>query len=501
MASALPKRDSMEAGVGIPLSTKSSSPRPDTDQPKQRASLTSLPPSIRNTIYKYALDTELVNTGLSNVSYTQSLDSATGMLQFKASRSPFPVETGLFYVSKLIGTEALHFFYSSNLFVRLSLFTSDARHAKTMLIDSGLLFAAPPVSMLETSTHHALDVDLIEKNSEKKRATIMFPAQYLPRLINFLRSAGEVTKTWGNTRTLHLAIVNSYSFPTSRLQGDLLEPFRVLKGFSSVTIAPAHTLPHYTSGLSSSITTKTFDASHWIETVTELADLSDAARATTTAGAADHALSAEYAQAVVVALTYGFLTSAEEIHGPAHAEETFKAIQRLRWRVELGLGIALSLQHKSLDSHKDWLTDDAVPALQRKAAARDLLLAETSISRALSLATDSPSPAENPWYLSLPVELIPPNKPGWFEEQERAQTWYALGVVHTSLGEYLFAAGAFERALGMWGAGEGVEKVEAAFEKARIGIESDREGMFKGRVQPGSGLRRAARVAKMSVDE
>lgn len=491
----------MEASVETPLSTKPSSPRPDTIQPKKKASLTSLPPSVRNTIYKYALDTELVNTGLPNVSYTHSLDNATGMLKFEASRPPFPVETNLFYVSKLISAEALHFFYSSNLFVRLSLFTSDARHAKTMLIDSGLLFAAPTVSTLEASTQHALDIDLVEKNSEKKRATIMFPAQYLPRLINFLRSAGEVTKSWGNTRTLHLAILNSYSFPTSRLQGDLLEPFRVLKGFSSVTISPTHTLPHYTSGLSSSLTTKTFNAQQWVDSIIELADLSDAARVTTPNGAADYILSVEYAQAVIVALTYGFLTSAEAIHGPEHAEDTFKAIQRLRWRVELGLGIALSLQHKALDSHKDWLSDTSIPVQQRKEAARDLLLAEKSISKALSLATDSPSPAENPWYLSLPVELIPPNKPSWFEERERAQTWYALGVVHTSLGEYLFAAGAFERALGMWGSSEGIEKVEAAFEKARMGIESDREGMFKGHVQPGSGLRRAARVARLNTDE
>lgn len=501
MATTLRKRDSMEASVETPLSTKPSSPRPDALRPKKKASLTALPPSVRNTIYKYALDTELVNTGLSNVSYTHSLDNATGILKFKASRSPFPFESGLFYVSKLISAEALRFFYSPNLFVRLSLFTSDARHAKTMLIDSGLLFVAPPASTVDASTQHALDIHIVEKGSEKRRATVMFPAQYLPRLVNFLRSAGEVTKTWGSTRALHLAILNSYSFPTSRLQGDLLEPFRVLKGFSSVTISPTHTLPHYTSGLSSSLTAKEFDVQHWINTVTELADLSDAARATTASGAADYPLSIEYAQSVIVALTYGFLTNAEAIHGPSHAEATFKSIQRLRWRIELGLGIALSLLHKPLDTHKAWLTDTAIPAPDRQRAARDLLLAETSIDKALSLATDSPSPAQNPWFRSLPVELIPPNKATWFTDAERAQTWYALGVVHCSLGEFLFAAGAFERALGMWGSSGGVEKVESAFEKARAGIESDREGMFKGYVKPGSGLRRAARIARMGTDE
>ncbi|KAF2624161.1 hypothetical protein BU25DRAFT_442127 [Macroventuria anomochaeta] len=500
MASTLRKRDSMEASAETPLSTKPSSPRLDASQPQKKIGLTSLPPSVRNTIYKYALDTELVNTGLPNVSYTHTLDSATGLLKFKASRPPFPVETSLFRVNKLISAEALHFFYPSNLFVRLSILTSDARHAKTMLVDSGLLFAASSPSALEISTLHALDISLVEKGSERKRAVVMFPAQYLPRLINFLRSAGETTKTWGITRSLHLSVLNSYSFPTSRLQGDLLEPFRVLKSLSAVTISPSHTLPHYTTGLSASMTIKAFETQRWLDTITELADLSDVARITTENGVADYALSVEYAQSVIIALTYGFLTSAEAIHGPTHAEENFKAIQRLRWRVELGLGIALTLQHRALDSHKDWLGDTNLEARKRKEAARDLLLAEKSISKALSLATDSPSPAENPWYLSLPVELIPPNKQTWFTEGERAQTWYALGVVHTSLGEYLFAAGAFERALGMWGSNEGIEKVEVAFEKARMGIESDREGMFKGHVQPGSGLRRAARVAQLKAD-
>ncbi|KAH6618929.1 hypothetical protein C7974DRAFT_39538 [Boeremia exigua] len=500
MAATLRKRDSMEASVETPLSTKPSSPRPDTVQNRTPLSLVTLPPSIRNTIYRYALDTELVNTGLANVSYTHTFNNNTGMLKFKASRPPFPVDTGLFSVDQLISREALRFFYSSNLFVRFSIFTPDARHAKTMLIDSGILFATTS-SELATGTHHALDISLVEKESDKKRAVVMFPAQYLPRLINFLREAGEVTKSWGSTRRLHLSLLNSYSFPTSRLQGDLLEPFRVLKGFSAVTIDAQHTLPHYAAGLSASMTSKEFDAQHWVDTITELADLSDAARETTENGVANLALSIEYSQAVIVALTYGFLTSAEAIHGPSHAEDIFKAIQRLRWRVELGLGIALSLQHRALDTHKDWLNNVDLDLKTRKLAARDLLLAEKSVSKALSLATDSPSPAENPWFLSLPVELIPPNKQTWFSEGERAQTWYALGVVHTSLGEYLFAAGAFERALGMWGTNEGVERVEKAFEKARMGVESDREGMFKGRVQPGTGLRRAARIARLSVEE
>ncbi|OSS50414.1 hypothetical protein B5807_05180 [Epicoccum nigrum] len=500
MATTLQKRDSMEASVESLLSTKPSGTSTAVVPPEPAAQLSSLPPSIRNTIYKYALDTELVNSGLANVSYSHALNSATGLLHFKASRTPFPVNTGLFGVSKRISEEALDFFFASNLFVRLSVFTADARHAKTMLVNSGILFAGDSLSALESSTKHALDVSLVEKESSKKRAVVMFPAQYLPRLINFLREAGDVTKSWGRSWHLHLKLRNSYSFPIARLQGDLLEPFRVLKDFAGVTIDTVHTLPHYSLGLSTCMTAAKFDTEEWLTLVTKLADLSDAARETTVKGVANYALSVEYAQSVIVALTYGFLTSAEAIHGSSHAEDTFKAIQRLRWRVELGLGIALSLEHRTLDTHKDWLVSTDLSFEQRKQAARDLLLAEKGISKALSLATDSPSPSENPWFLTLPVELIPPNKQSWFTELERAQTWYALGIVHTSLSEYLFAAGAFERALGMWGSNEGIGKVEAAFEKARLGIESDRAGMFSGRIQPGMGLRGAVKIARARGD-
>ncbi|KAF3008986.1 hypothetical protein E8E13_011530 [Curvularia kusanoi] len=500
MTTTLRKRDSMEASVETPISTKPSAPRTDNSQLKPHAELSSLPPSIRKAIYKYALDTELVNNGLPNVSYNNALDSATGLLHIKASRTPFPVSTGLFRVSKNISEEARSFFFASNLFIRLSIFTADARHAKTMLVDSGILFVGDSPIALDSSTRHALDIYLTEKESSKKRACVIFPAQYLPRLINFFREAGNVTKSWGRSRQLHLTLRNSYSYPLSRIQADLLEPFRVLKGFGSVIVDAEHTLPHYSAGLATCMTASTFDTEQWLATVTELADLSDAARETAIDGVANYALGIEYAQAVIVALTYGLLTSAEAIHGSSHAEDTFKTIQRLRWRVELGLGIALSLEHRALDTHKDWLVSADLPLEQRRRAAADLLLAEKSISKALSLATDSPSPSENPWFLTLPVELIPPNKQLWFTQMERAQTWYALGVVHTSLGEYLFAAGAFERALGMWASRDGVEKVEAAFEKARMGIESDRAGMFAGRIQPGMGLRRAARVARLKGD-
>lgn len=469
----------------------------DQSAPKKRPlGLTDLPPSVRNNIYKYALDTELVNVGKPNVSYTHSIQD--GVLQFKASRQPFPINTCLFYVNKQVSNEALRYFYAKNLFVRLEIYSSDARHAKTMLEDSGLLFSTAKPALLEESKQHALELVLVEKNSSQKRGAVMFPAQYLPRLINFLDQASRATGTWAPAHALFVNVVNGYDFPVSRLQGDLLELFRLLANLGGVTVDSKNLLPRYAEGLQRDMTSPNFTAENWIKSVTELADLADEAREQE-----KYELANEYGQAVVISLAYGYLTHGEELHSQ---EEAFaRTVQRLRWRTELGIGISLSLQHRSLTSIKNWLENAST---ESNMAARDLLLAETAVSKALSLATDSPSPASNPWFLSLPVELIPPNKPTWFTDRERAQSWYALGTVHTALGENLFAAGDLERALELWGAAgqdsgvgdnegkQGRERVEKAFEKARQGIDGDAENMWVGKVRPGSGLKKAAELAR-----
>jgi hypothetical protein len=459
--------------------------------PKKRSlGLVDLPAAVRNNIYKYALDTELVNVGESNVSYTHSIQD--GILQFKASRSPFLVQSALFFVNKQISHEALHYFYSKNLFVKFEVYSPNARNVKTILEDSGLLFSTASADLLDTSTQHALELVLVEKNSSQKRAAVMFPAQYLPRLINFFSQCSQASKSWAPSHALFINVVNTYSFPVSRLQGDLLELFRLLSNLGNATVDSQHLLPRYAEGLASNMTAPVFSPDTWLATITQLADLSDSARDTE-----DYLLANEYSQTVIIALTYGYLTQPEQLH--SQPEPFHKSVQRLRWRTELGVGIALSLFHRAFtNTNKNWLFVGATTK-QSVAAARDLLLAEAACSRALSLSTDAPSPASNPWFLSLPVELIPPNKPTWFSDLERAQSWFALGIVHAAVGENLFAAGDFERALELWGNESGREKVEKAFEKVRESIDGQREGMWKGSIRPGQGLNAAGRLSKINM--
>jgi hypothetical protein len=485
MATTTMKRDSMDATAPDDLPAKLAATTINDASPKHtpsnafRANLSALPTPILHRIFSHLLDTELVNqASTTNVSYTHTLSSTNGLLSFRPSRPPFPVCTSLFYVSKELGKKARQYFYAKNLFVRFTVYTSDARHAKSMLTDSGLLFtsAEPGDEKLKRCTQHAMDLSVVEKNSSQKRAVVVFPAQYLPRLINFFDQASRAQKSWAGNHALHIMVRETYEFPVARLQGDLLELFRLLSGVGKVEIEGANLLPGYKEGLMADMMAEEFTAEGFLKSVTGMADRADEAR-----DAKEWTLAAQLAQSIIIALTYAYLTRAEVLH--SQPEAFTRAIQHLRWRCELLHGNSLLALHQQESGTDAWLTNSSSD--EKRDLAKDLLAAETSVSQALSLATDSPNPVANPWFQSLPVELIPPNRKEWFTDEERGLSWYACGLTHMALGECLFAAGDLERACELYPSGEGFEK---AFEKAREGIDWY--------VKPGMGMKKAVRLAR-----
>ncbi|KAJ4297681.1 hypothetical protein N0V90_005575 [Kalmusia sp. IMI 367209] len=475
------KRDSMDATTDVTSKLESTHLQQPPSTKKRPLGLTDLPASVRNKIYAHVLDTELVNVGKPNVSYSHTIKDS--IIHFKASRHPFPVQTALFYINKQISEEARHFFYSKNLFVKFEIYSADARHAKTMLEDSGVLFSVAGPEYVERCKAHAMDVTIVEKNSAQKRAVVMFPAQYLPRMINFLEQASGASGSWAPSHALFLSVLNTYGLEVPRLQGDLLELFRLITNLGAVTVDKANLLPEYAEGLQSSMMAATFDADAWIAAVTEMTDRAEQAHESK-----DYVTAAQHAQAAIISMTYAYLTRAETLH--SQPESFTKTVQRLRWRTEIGLASILHSKHSALAASSDWLTSASTPPEARKQAAIDLLAAETAASRALSLATDSPSPASNPWFRSLPAELIPPNKVEWFGDDETGKSWYVLGLLHMALGECLFAAGDLERAQGLCKSVG--QDVEAAFGKAREGINWE--------VRPGVGLRKTMKVASQEID-
>jgi hypothetical protein len=476
------KRDSMEAISDLSAQVKAatiSSPQPQ--RLPIRAGLTTLPAPILNTIFSHLLDTELVNTGKDNVSYTHTL-SSSGTIQFKASRSPFSVCTALFYVCRDISAVAIRYFYAQNLFIRFTLRTPDARHAKTMLADSGVLFSVAGSDVLDRVKQHAMDLSLTEKESTHCRSVVMFPAQYLPRLVNFMDQASKVTSSWASAHKLELNVLNTYTFPVSRVQGDLLEPFRFLTNFSSALISSEHILPAYAAGLEKNITSP-FTATSWLATIASLADRGNEAKEKK-----DWEISRQHYHSAIIALTYAYLTHPEDLHSQNDLGEAFpKGVQRLRWQCELNIGRIILEQNNYARPH---LNPKPLTASFAAELARDLLVAETALSAALSLATNSPSPTSNPWIATLPVDLVPPNSESWFTDAERGECWFQLGLSHASLGEYLFAAGDMERAVRLL-SDEGKGEVEEVFGWVREAIDWQ--------VPPGRGLKRAAVAARRAV--
>ncbi|KAF2447258.1 hypothetical protein P171DRAFT_409799 [Karstenula rhodostoma CBS 690.94] len=483
------KRDSMDAVKDVAskleatnLQSSSPAPSPSKNLPP---SLTSLPAFVRNKIYAHLLDTELVNTGQLNVSYTHTIKNST--LHFAASRAPFPVHSALFYTNKQISKEARDYFYSTNLFVKFEIYTADARHAKTMLEDSGVLFSVAKPEPVEKCAMHAMELTIVEKSSAVKRTSVLFPAQYLPRLVNFLEQASKASGAWAPSHTLSLSVVNVYGLEKARVQGDLLELFRLLSNVGKVEVEGKELLAGYADALQRSMMAAAFETDTWLKTVNEMTDRAEQALGK------DYDTAAQQCQAATISMTYAYLTRAETLHSQP---ETFnKNIQRLRWRTELALAMALHSKHASAISSSSRLISASTTTVAQKQIAADLLAAETAASHALSLSTDSPSPASNPWFRSLPPELIPPNKSDWFTDGERGRSWYVLGLTHMALGEYLFAAGDLERAVGLLGDRgdqKGIEEIEQAFARAREGINWD--------VRPGVGLRKAAWIARREIE-
>jgi len=348
-----------------------------------------------------------------------------------------------------------------------------------MLEESGLLFSVAKPALVDQSIDHAMDLRIVEKDSEQRRAAVLFPAQYLPRLINFLDQANQASKNWAPGHKIEINVRNTYDLETSRVQGDLLELFRLLNNLGDVSVQGDRLLPGYAEGLKKNMTASEFTPSAFLATLTSLADRADEAR-----DKGEVQTAAQIAQSCIIALTYGYLTRPEPLH--SEPEEFTRGIQRLRWRCELQAARSLFELHRSdVEDGGKWLSSPTLSAEKKKALAKDMLAAETAASQALSLATDSNNHESNPWFQSLPVELIPPNNVTWYTDEERGMTWYTSGLVHMALGENLFAAGDLERANGLCPDGEGFAK---AFEKAREAIDWN--------VKPGTGMKDAVSLAK-----
>ncbi|OCK75365.1 hypothetical protein K432DRAFT_174564 [Lepidopterella palustris CBS 459.81] len=422
--------------------------------------LLTLPIEIRNRIYTHLLDTEYVNVGLPNVSYTHSL--ANSILHFRASRPPFPVSTSLFYVNRQLHSESTGYFYSKNLFIRLSLYMSDADLAWPLL-SNGLLFSVASPPKVAASTLHALDVSLVMEHSSVMRASVIFPAQYLPRLLVFLSLQNESNASWGPSHALTLSIRNTYAFPTVHLQGDLLEPFRLLHNLSRVEVSATHISPYYAHSLERDMTRPSFSASAWLAGVMEQKEQGNV---WFRRGEYEEALQC-YAMAVIM-LQSTYRSRGEELE--AQSSSFNKEVNRLRWQCECNIAFC------GVQLGTEW--DGS--SVEHARTAQRLMTAESAAQNALYLVTANE--AQNPWLLT--AASVPENQADFYTDAERAKTWFRMGNVHAALKEWIWACGYFERAQELAPKDEAIRK---KFAEARDKVD--------GRVVPGKHYKRARNMA------
>lgn len=401
--------------IGKPPSTKPGLDYLDSSSPSALTLIT-LPDSILNRIYAHLLDTELVNLGLPNISYTTPNSSTTSdqddLLFFTSSRSPFPVCTSLFYVCKSLCKSALQYFYSRNLFIRLRVRASSKDIAESIMLESGILFSKANPQSVERCTQHVMDLELTvdlgsavmdKTQTLPKRAEVLSPALYLPRLITYIADlqhrdratalAHHKPEVWINIR-----VRNIYSHCISTLQADILEPFRFLERISGVALSADNhiLLPGYAEGLRSSmLDPEGFSVESLLDSVSDLAARGAAVLKTQEEGRkAD--LAVEYAHTGVMILTSAYLMRGEKIL--TLPESIVKEVQRLRWKCEVLAARTLYAVHEQAvenETEYNWLFSARVTEKGKKTMARDLLQAERRATSAVYLRTTFYNPSSS----------------------------------------------------------------------------------------------------------
>ena len=130
----------------------------DVDVKTRESRLLRLPLELRQKIYTYLLDTRYVQANR-NFSYHQRIPS--GRIALQATAPPFAICTAILRTNKQIYVESIHTLYSSNLFVRLSLYNDDIYWTQSFLEGTEMVFVCSNSTLLSKLRRHALDVKII----------------------------------------------------------------------------------------------------------------------------------------------------------------------------------------------------------------------------------------------------------------------------------------------------------------------------------------------------
>ncbi|KAI4261103.1 MAG: hypothetical protein L6R42_003692, partial [Xanthoria sp. 1 TBL-2021] len=227
-----------------------------------------LPRELREKIYAYLLDTKHARSPRP-FQYEPWVED--GFLRLQATSAPFHICTEVLRANKQIHRESVNTLYSSNAFVRLSMYNDEIHWARSLLEETKLGFVCSNPGLLEKLKGHALDVRLMERKSRILRCQVVFPAIFLPRFLSFLQTMCDAVPMWAREHTIHLHLRQKYRTGPMATESLLLEPWRSLHGIQSVVVGTAIVAADYANGLRTAMMTQ-FDPEKWLQSVVKIKD-------------------------------------------------------------------------------------------------------------------------------------------------------------------------------------------------------------------------------------
>lgn len=277
------QKEQIQPSSSSPLSPPSASAPPATgtdelvdrlgaltvDVKTQESRLLQLPLELRQKIYTYLLDTRYAQANR-NFSYQPRIRS--GRMRLQVSAPPFAIYTAILRTNKQIYVESIHTLYSSNLFVRLSLYNDDIYWTQSLLEGTEMGFVCSNPDLLSKLKRHALDVKIIQERSKQFRCQVVFPVLYLPRFLKFLETMCDALPKWGREHAIHLHLRHKYRTGPAATERLLLEPWRNLHGISEVVVGTEIISAEYAKTLETAMTAR-FEPRRWLNSLVTMKEM------------------------------------------------------------------------------------------------------------------------------------------------------------------------------------------------------------------------------------
>lgn len=343
--------------------------------------------------------------------------------------------------------------WSSNQFIRLTLYNDDLEAVKDLLQHTEMGFVSTNPHHLSNMTSHALDIEISETpHNKRKRSVVLFPAVFLPRFVNSLRQICNPLPLWGRNHRFTLILNRSFGKLHDSIR-TLLEPWRVLQGLSAVTVDTNLVGATYARNLEEAMTSREIKPWNWLKSVTEL---QESGARFLKKGKLDDASCSSAIVGIVMNNTFHNAAMAPALR---KASPRFhKAVSRLRFLSELDVSLALV----RLSSKDLW-----GPAL-------------TAVNNAIDLAEDL-NTSYQVWMKGNAGAIFrPKNDASWYSDEERSKARFARGSFMMAVGEHGYACSDFSNAKDLCPKDTAIKQ---ALDEAKE--------RYDAKIQPGAALQRA----------